>query len=189
MLPALAVLELSLATAPPPVEARDNDLAVTAGNDLAIVYVEAIQPQSEEASAVPKAAAVLAVNLVDTHALFDPATSDAAQGILCPVAEFVVQTKYACQVTMSNLSPQPMRGVRLLLQIPEGAVPVGVHGLFTRAATCDLGGNETETVAYAFYFLSPGVFFQFPVHVALQDTVGRRGPFQCDLGHRGPRRR
>ncbi|OQS08014.1 hypothetical protein THRCLA_00011 [Thraustotheca clavata] len=86
---------------------------------------------------------------------------------------YITDTTYGCQVTVSNLSPLPVRDVQLLLQIPQGAIPVNYDGFYTRSTTFDLGGNETETVVFCFYFPSPGKYCHFGAHVAIQNYTVR----------------
>ncbi|OQR99583.1 hypothetical protein ACHHYP_05542 [Achlya hypogyna] len=171
---AMAVLDLPLTSAATSVETTSTTVTVTAGAHPAIVYFEDLQRQTDVR--VPDTVAAQAANLIVTQTLFLPSASDVGAGVLQPVAEAVVQTQYGCQVTVSNLSPRPVRGVQLLLQIPEGAVPLAADGFYTRSATFDLGGNETETVLFYFYFPAPGTFAHFGAHVALQDTTVRWAP-------------
>ena len=168
---AMAVLDLPLTSAASNalVVVDDASIRVTAvGAHPIVVYYEDLEKQVDVV--VPDAIAAQAANLIVTQTVFNPVDSNVHNGLLKPVAEFVTQTMYGCQVTVSNLSPLPLRDVQLLLQIPHGAIPLQHDGFFTRSTTFDLGGNENEIVVYYFYFASPGTFSHYPAHVAIQDT-------------------
>ena len=84
-------------------------------------------------------------------------------------AELLTRTVYTCQVVLSNPGERE-RKLELLLQIPRGALPVG-GGRKTESRAIALGGFETESLAYSFYFPEPGEFPHFPVQVAYREEV------------------
>ncbi|EQC28388.1 hypothetical protein SDRG_13935 [Saprolegnia diclina VS20] len=171
---AMAVLDLPLTSTSSNAQVQVDDASIcvtAAGAHPIVVYYEDLQQQVDVV--VPDAIAAQAANLIVTQTVFNPADSNVSNGLLKPVAEFVTQTMYGCQVTVSNLSPLPLRDVQLLLQIPHGAIPLQSDGFFTRSTTFDLGGNENEIVVYYFYFAAPGTFSHYPAHVAIQNTTVR----------------
>ncbi|RCK81145.1 MAG: hypothetical protein OZSIB_2522 [Candidatus Ozemobacter sibiricus] len=78
--------------------------------------------------------------------------------------EFQTHRVYGCQVVLTNPT-STRRKVDVLLQIPDGALPV-LDGFFTRSTHVSLEPFSTKTVEYAFYFPQPGTFKHYPVHVA-----------------------
>jgi len=83
--------------------------------------------------------------------------------------ELLARVVYTCQVVVSNPGDRD-RKLELLLQIPRGALPVeGCRRTESRAL--ELGGFETESVEYSFYFPEPGEFEHLPVQVAYREAV------------------
>lgn len=83
--------------------------------------------------------------------------------------ELLVRVVYTCQVVVSNPGERE-RKLELLLQIPRGALPVeGCRRTESRAL--ELGGFETESLEYSFYFPEPGEFQHLPVQVAYREAV------------------
>ncbi|KAF0684875.1 Aste57867_23119 [Aphanomyces stellatus] len=150
---------------------RPSTLSIQAKQPV-IVYFEDIRPESQTQT-LSDATAMAGSNLIVTQTIFNPADSDIQQGQLKPVNEFVRQKIYGCQVTVSNLSPRATPVLSLLVQIPEGAIPVSTGGFYTRNSSFSLGGNETETVLLNFYFPSEGTFSHFPAHVAIDGQTVR----------------
>ncbi len=83
--------------------------------------------------------------------------------------EFLVTVPYTCQVVLTNPTSS-MQKLELLLQIPQGAIPV--HGGFvTRGMPVELDAYATRSIEYSFYFPSPGAFVHFPVHVSKSERL------------------
>lgn len=78
--------------------------------------------------------------------------------------EFLVGVPYGCQVVVTNPTSVPRR-LDLLLQVPQGSVPVRA-GFFTRGLTVALDAYATTAIEYAFYFPVAGKQPHYPVHVA-----------------------
>ncbi|HEY9071239.1 MAG TPA: hypothetical protein VIV61_13360 [Candidatus Ozemobacteraceae bacterium] len=90
--------------------------------------------------------------------------------------EFQTSRVYGCQIVLTNPT-SARKKVDLLLQIPNGAIPVEL-GFFTRSRHQVLDPFSTVTVEYFFYFPKPGSFTQFPVHVAENGRyIGSADPF------------
>lgn len=77
--------------------------------------------------------------------------------------EFVVDVPYGCQVVLTNPTSAP-RELELLMQIPEGAIPVQT-GYETRGMTVLIGAYGTTVVENAFYFPAPLDAAHYPAHV------------------------
>ena len=88
--------------------------------------------------------------------------------------EFLVQTVYGCQVVVTNPTSSPQK-LTLLLQVPQGAIPV-LNGQITRGVPVDLKPYNTTTIEYYFYFPLPGPFDHYPVHVAQNEQLLAAAP-------------
>jgi hypothetical protein len=80
---------------------------------------------------------------------------------------------------VGNPTSAPLR-LDLLLQIPEGAVPLE-NGFYTRSFPLVLNPFETARMEYTFYFPEPGEFQGFPAHVSREErflAAAERGEFQ-----------
>lgn len=78
--------------------------------------------------------------------------------------EFLVDVAYGCQVVVTNPTSS-QRTTEVLLQVPEGAVPLQ-RGFWTRGRAVQLGPYATQTIEYSFYFPSTGDYSHYPVHAA-----------------------
>ncbi|MCA9154156.1 MAG: hypothetical protein KDA38_05190, partial [Planctomycetales bacterium] len=83
--------------------------------------------------------------------------------------EFLVHAVYGCQVVVTNPTSTP-RKLDLLLQIPNGAIPV-MGSKYTRSVHINLQPFNTQTVEYHFYFPAAGEFTHYPVHVAQNEEL------------------
>ncbi len=88
--------------------------------------------------------------------------------------EFVVHTVYGCQVVVTN-STSSQQQVQLLMQIPEGALPI-LGGKYTESSPLDLGAYQTQTREFYFYFPTAGELSHFPIHVTRDDLVLASAP-------------
>jgi len=90
--------------------------------------------------------------------------------------EFRTRRVYGAQVVLTNPTSS-RRKVDVLLQIPEGAVPV-LNGFYTRSVACQLEPYTTTTLEYHFYFPATGDFPLYPVQVAQEAAwVAGTAPF------------
>lgn len=79
--------------------------------------------------------------------------------------EFLPHVLYGGQIVMTNPTSAP-QGIDLLVQIPEGALPVkGSH--FTKTQQLDLAAFSTQTMEYFFYFPTSGDYSHFPAHLSI----------------------
>ncbi len=89
--------------------------------------------------------------------------------------EFLRGTAYGCQVVIGNPT-SARRRLRLLLQIPEGALPLG-KGFRSRGLPILLEPYATRTHEYHFYFPRTGRYRHYPVQVAKnEDFVAGADP-------------
>jgi hypothetical protein len=82
--------------------------------------------------------------------------------------EFLQYVVYGCQVIVMNPSLS-RQNLGLLLQIPEGAIPVQ-NGFVTKYMQIQLEPHATQTLEYLFYFPKAGKFSQYPVQVSKGDA-------------------
>ncbi len=78
--------------------------------------------------------------------------------------EFLYGVPYGCQIAVSNPTSSP-RKLRMLIQIPEGAVPVR-RGFYTKSFPLSIEPYQTLTREYYFFFPKPGLFESYPVQVS-----------------------
>ena len=83
--------------------------------------------------------------------------------------EFLVHTVYGCHVVLTNPTSARQK-VDVLLQIPEGALPVA-GAQATRSLRVQLDPYRTWTHDFHFYFPATGDYGQFPVHVARSEQL------------------
>ena len=83
--------------------------------------------------------------------------------------EFLPHVVYGAEVVLTN--PQGgSQSVFVLLQIPEGAMPVQ-NGFYTKGRHIRLDAHATETLEYFFYFPETGTYPHYPATVAQNDRV------------------
>ncbi|KAA0151238.1 hypothetical protein FNF29_04713 [Cafeteria roenbergensis] len=83
--------------------------------------------------------------------------------------EFLRNKVYGAQVVVTNVSSSS-RDLRVLLQIPQGALPVR-SGFVTRTLDVRLSAYETRTLEFSFYFPFLGAFRMFPAHVSAGEAL------------------
>lgn len=83
--------------------------------------------------------------------------------------EFLTNVLYGGQVVITNPTSTPQT-VDLLIQIPEGAMPVA-GSEETKSTKMDLAAFSTQTVEYFFYFPLIGDFGHYPAHVSEDDRA------------------
>jgi hypothetical protein len=88
--------------------------------------------------------------------------------------EFLRYVVYGCQVIVMNPSLSKQK-LGLLLQIPEGAIPVQ-KGFVTQNMPIQLDPHATQTFEYFFYFPRAGKFSQYPAQVSKGDEFVASAP-------------
>ncbi|RKY22069.1 MAG: hypothetical protein DRQ55_02135 [Planctomycetota bacterium] len=89
--------------------------------------------------------------------------------------EYVAGAVYGCQVVVTNPTSAQLE-LELLLQVPEGAVPV-YGGLPTRGLDLSLAAYATQRHELLFYFPRAGSFRHYPAQVALDGEHLTAGEF------------
>ncbi|MBK8097155.1 MAG: hypothetical protein IPK26_08610 [Planctomycetes bacterium] len=168
MLLALAVLDLPF-TATEPTLARDGErVTLRAATPVLLVRQELRSATPADAPAP----VLLSQNLYrlddryrfEGNERFDRFVTD----------EFLANVVYGCQVVLTNPTSTPRR-LELLLQIPQGAIPV-LSGFKTRGTPIELGAFATSAIEYAFYFPGTGSFSHWPAHVGRDATLVAAAP-------------
>lgn len=160
MLMALGAIDL-------PFTAGKHDYApgrLVAGSPLLLVRKEVVSAEAAAAQA-PLLIGQNYYRLDERHRMVNGEQRDAFV-----TDEFLVDVPYGCQVVITNPTSTP-RTVDLLLQVPQGALPVQ-KGFWTRGTPVQLGAYATATVDYAFYFPAAGSFPHFPAHASQKDKDG-----------------
>ena len=163
MMFALSVLDLPYAAGEHGAESEDMRRTLTAATPLLLVRKETAAA-AERADGEPLLLGQNFFRYDDRYRWVDGQRRDAFVS-----DEFLVGVVYGCQVVVTN----PTSGARVvdvLLQVPAGAVPVN-RGLWTRGQRVTLTAYATQTVEYAFYFPTTGVYAQYPAHAAEQGAV------------------
>ncbi len=88
--------------------------------------------------------------------------------------EFVVGRVYGAQVVLTNPTGT-RRKSDVLLQIPEGAVPVA-NGFYTRSVYLLLEPYATQTLEYYFYFPTAGDYRHYPVQASVAGELAGFAP-------------
>lgn len=83
--------------------------------------------------------------------------------------ECIRRVVYGARLTLTNPTATRRR-LNLLMQIPEGAIPLR-NGQETEDIDLELEGYTTRTVELFFTFPAAGTFFQFPAHVAEKERI------------------
>ncbi|KAF1320245.1 hypothetical protein FI667_g12627, partial [Globisporangium splendens] len=87
------------------------------------------------------------------------------------VLEVVVGTKYTYEVTVSNTTDSELSGINLLMQIPQGAIPLNESSYYTRNHVFNAPANTTMKYEVHFYFPETGEYDQYPAHAAIDGKV------------------
>jgi len=158
MLLALAVLDLPFSAGEHTTQVEGGALTLRAASPLLLVRKEIV-----DAEAAAAAGTVLVnENFFQLGKRYEFVGNERRDAWV--EGEFVVGVPYGCQVVVTNPGSTP-RQLELLLQVPQGAIPVR-GSAFTRGLTVRLEAYGTTSVEYAFYFPLPGQQPHYPVHVA-----------------------
>lgn len=163
MMLALAVLDLPFEAGKHEVMYVDSRMELCAASSCVIFHKE-IKPVEKSRKRVP-------VLVNQNYFRFDDRYEyDGNEPIEKYVTgEMLVHVVYLCHVVLTNPTSSPQK-LELLLQIPEGSMPVNV-GFTTRSMNVTLGAHGTHAVEYAFYFPKPGQFSHYPVHVTKNEVL------------------
>jgi hypothetical protein len=158
MMLALSVLDLPFEAPEHVAETKDRTLQLTAGNHLVVCHQEILP--SKPAKKGPKI--LLSQNYFRADSRYRHDGNERLDNFVDD--EFLKQIAYGCQVVITNPTSSPQK-FRLLVQVPEGAVPLK-NGFYSKGRPIQLQPYSTTTFDYFFYFPAPGKFAIYPVQVA-----------------------
>jgi len=164
MILALAVLDLPFEPGKHITKADGPRLSLRAASPLLLVRKELVQTAGAEAVATPILVSQNYYRLDEPYRFEDNQRFDAYI-----TGEFLVDVAYGCRVVVTNPSSTPCK-LDLLLQIPQGAIPVKV-GFYTKGVRVLLDAYATSSINYAFYFPAAGAVPHYPVHVAREGKL------------------
>jgi hypothetical protein len=136
---------------------------ISAATPLAVVH-EQIKPTSGTVDDLPILVSQNFFKNGDRYRIVNGQTRDRFV-----VDEFLVQTVYGCQVVLTNPTSSNQE-LSLLLQIPEGAIPV-LNSHYTHSHESALEPYKTSSFEYYFYFPLAGEFSHYPVNVARAEQL------------------
>ncbi len=158
MMLALAVLDLPFEA--PKHEEKVDGLKYTlkAGGPM-IVFHEGIFPATSKSETKPVLVSQNLFRADDRQKMVEGVQVDKFA-----TDEFLVHTVYGCQVVITNPTSANQR-LDVLLQIPQGAVPVA-NGQLTKSIAVALGPYSTQQIEYFFYFPSAGEAPHYPAQIS-----------------------
>lgn len=160
---ALSLLDLPFRAGEHIQEQNDVTWSIRAASPLAIVH-EQIKPTSGVAEDLPILASQNFFRHGDRYRTVNGQRQDKFIS-----GEFLVHTVYGCQVVLTNPTSSNQK-LNLLLQIPEGSVPV-LSSHYTHSHEVALEPYKTSAFEYYFYFPMPGEFAHHPVNVARDEQL------------------
>jgi hypothetical protein len=163
MMFALSLLDLPAEAREHKTEFAGTQMTLTAGSPM-IVYHEEILPARGMADETP---ILVSQNFFRHGDRFRYVSNERVDKYVRD--EFLVHVVYGCQVVVTNPTSTPQK-LNVLLQIPEGAVPV-LNGRYTRNANMNLQPYNTQTLEYYFYFPVAGNYRHYPVQVAKNEQL------------------
>jgi hypothetical protein len=156
MMLALSVIDLPFEAGEHELAAEGSRLTVNAATPLLLVRKEI----AEATSAADGSPLLLSQNFFRLDDRYRHEGNERRDNFVTD--EFLKGIAYGCQVVLTNPTSTP-RKLELLLQIPEGAIPVG-NGFRTRGVPLQVNAYGTATFEYSFYFPRIGAFPHYPVH-------------------------
>jgi len=163
MMLALAVLDLPFKAGEHKTDVKGASLTLTPAGDVVVYHKEINPAQAEEAAQV----VLVSQNFFELDDHYRHENNERFDKFV--TAEFQIGRVYGCQVVLTNPT-STRRKVDVLLQIPEGALPV-LKGTFTRSLHRQLEPYSTQSLEYHFYFPAPGDCRHYPVHVAQNEKL------------------
>lgn len=158
MMLALAMLDLPFDAPEHDMEKAGNGLRITA-HGAAVVFYEEVRESSAGDEPSPLLIAQHFFRKDDRYRFEGNERHDKLVS-----EEFLPHVVYGAQVVLTNPGSSP-RKLDLLLQIPEGAIPVE-NGFYSRARPIALDPYSTRSVEYYFYFPETGRYPLYPAQAA-----------------------
>lgn len=162
MMMALALLDLPFEAEPPELAAQNGAKVTLKASSRSIVFHREVKAVEAEAGA---SSVLVSQNFFPYHDRYRYEGNRRMDHFISD--EFLVETVYGCQVVVTNPTSAEQR-LQLLLQIPQGAVPV-LGSRYTKSQRLALPSFNTQTFEFYFYFPAPGDFAHYPVHVTRGD--------------------
>jgi len=166
MMLALAVLDLPFTAEEPVIKVEDTQLTYTANSPVVIFHEEIEEAErAEEKTPILVSQNFFRSNdryVVENGVQIDKFVDD----------EFLTSVVYGSQVVATNPTSTP-RTLELLVQIPEGSVPVGKSD-YLKSYPLPLGAFSTSKFEIEFYFpeaSGEAPFRIYPVQVAMDEKV------------------
>ncbi|MDR2850175.1 MAG: hypothetical protein LBW77_06520 [Verrucomicrobiota bacterium] len=174
MMLALAVLKVPFKAAPHEEKTEGAAYTLKAGSPLIVFHREIRETPRDGAAG----------NVLVAQQFFradDRVRTEGNERVDKPVTgEFLPQVVYTAQVVFTNPTGNRQKWTALL-QIPQGAVPLG-RSLYTRGAYLLLEPYSTVRREYPFYFPATGQYAHYPVTLADGNRVaGRAEPFAFNV--------
>lgn len=166
MMFALSVLDLPFASEKHELTVEDNVFSLSAASPL-VVFHEEIQPAERAGGDAP---VLVSQNFLRVDDRFRIVEGEQADKFITD--EFLTGVVYAGQIVVTNPTSSAHR-LDLLVQIPEGAVPVGGSD-YTKSYPVRLESFSTERREVMFYFPSSSgeeSFAVYPVRVSKSEKV------------------
>ncbi|ETP45193.1 hypothetical protein F442_08360 [Phytophthora nicotianae P10297] len=154
---ALAVLDLGNESKPTQVQLSSSagtHVTLRSASD-AVLYHRSIRPA--ECTPTANSVLILKQRIQDENGDFN--------------TELLVNKIYTTVVTLSNIGSEHLTNVDLLLQIPQGAIPMGSSGFYTKNEIGSVAPNHTSEFKFSFYFPEVGTFAQYPARASLEGLV------------------
>ena len=107
-------------------------------------------------------------DIIITHR-YVSTTGDSSTSTAAMPDEFLVNKAYACEVIMTNVSPQ-QRNFSMLYQIPQGSLPLQMTK-YMKSVQQSLAPYTTQKLIFYFYFPHEGNFTHFPSNVASDQKI------------------
>lgn len=160
---ALAVLDLPFESPEHQSEIKDGVATFTAAGPM-IVALDEIRPAevADDASSI-----LVSQNFYKHNDRYRHVGNQQLDKFL--TKEFIVNTVYGCQIAVTNPTSSP-QSLTLVLQVPEGAIPV-LNSQYTKRVPTQLKPFTTQTIDYYFYFPADGQFNHYPVQVTDSGNV------------------
>lgn len=165
---ALAVLDLDAITAEPKIEVEQRQMTWTSPQ-AAIVFHQQLQPLPKAANATPVMVSENFYDAADRYQIVSGRTVDKFIS-----DKFYTRRLYGAQVVVTNPTGTP-QAVRLLTQVPAGAVAVG-GSQETKTVTIELPAFGSVNQEFWFYFPAPGEFTHFPAQVSDRAAILAAAP-------------
>ncbi|KAI9993341.1 hypothetical protein PInf_015419 [Phytophthora infestans] len=154
---ALAVLDLDIEAKPTQVQlssSASTHVTLRSSSD-AVLYHRSIRPA--ESTSAANSVLILKQRIHDEN---EDSNS-----------ELLVNKIYTTVVTLSNIGSEHLTDINLLLQIPQGAIPMGSSGFYTKNEIGNVAPNHTDEFKFSFYFPEAGTFAQYPARASLDGQV------------------